>query len=49
MGFDGVVGMVVMGGWLDFMILEVFSNLNDSTMPVAAGLGQGNTAAPFPC
>ena len=23
----GLVGMVVLGGWLDFMILEVFSNL----------------------
>ena len=26
----GLVGMVVLGGWLDLMILEVFSNLNDS-------------------
>ena len=25
-GYD-LVGMVVLGGWLDFMILEVFSNL----------------------
>ena len=23
----GLVGMVVLGGWLDSMILEVFSNL----------------------
>jgi len=23
----GLVGMVVLGGWLDLMILEVFSNL----------------------
>jgi len=23
----GLVGMVVLGGWLDFMILEVLSNL----------------------
>jgi len=28
----GLVGMVVLGGWLDLMILEVFSNLNDSTI-----------------
>jgi len=27
---DGVAGMVVLGGWLDLMILEVFSNLNNS-------------------
>jgi len=26
----GLAGMVVMGQWLDWMILEVFSNLNDS-------------------
>jgi len=26
----GLVGMVLLGGWLDLMILEVFSNLNDS-------------------
>jgi len=26
----GLVGMVVLGGWLDLMILEVFSKLNDS-------------------
>ena len=26
----GLVGTVVLGGWLDLMILEVFSNLNDS-------------------
>jgi len=26
----GLAGMVVLGGWLDSMILEVFSNLNDS-------------------
>ena len=26
----GLVGMVVLGGWLDLMILEVSSNLNDS-------------------
>jgi len=26
----GLVGMVVLGGWLDLMILGVFSNLNDS-------------------
>jgi len=26
----GFVGMVVLGGWLDLMIQEVFSNLNDS-------------------
>jgi len=26
----GLVGMVVLGRWLDLMILEVFSNLNDS-------------------
>jgi len=25
-----LVGVVVLGGWLDLMILEVFSNLNDS-------------------
>ena len=25
-----LVDMVLMGGWLDQMILEVFSNLNDS-------------------
>jgi len=25
----GLVGMVVMGYWLDFMVLEVFSSLND--------------------
>jgi len=24
----GLGGMVVLGGWLDLMILEVFSNLN---------------------
>jgi len=26
----GLADMVVLGGWLDLMILEVFSNLNDS-------------------
>ena len=26
----GLAGMVVLGGWLDLTILEVFSNLNDS-------------------
>ena len=26
----GLAGMVVLGGWLDSMILEVFSNLNES-------------------
>ena len=26
------IGMVVSGWWLDLMILEVFSNLNDSTI-----------------
>jgi len=26
----GLVGMVVFGWWLDLMILEVFSSLNDS-------------------
>ena len=26
----GLVGMVVLAGWLDLMILEVFSSLNDS-------------------
>jgi len=26
----GLEGMMLQGGWLDFMILEVFSNLNDS-------------------
>jgi len=26
----GLVGMVVLGGWLDSTILEVFSNLNNS-------------------
>jgi len=26
-----LVDMVLMGGWLDQMILEVFSNLKDST------------------
>jgi len=26
----GLAGMVVLGGWLDLMILEVFSSLNDS-------------------
>ena len=26
----GLEGMVVLGWWLDLMILEVFSNLNDS-------------------
>ena len=26
----GLAGMVVLGWWLDLMILEVFSNLNDS-------------------
>jgi len=25
-----LVGMVVLGGWLDLMVLEVFSNLNNS-------------------
>jgi len=25
----GLVGMAVLGGWLDLMILEVFSKLND--------------------
>jgi len=28
-GYD-LVGMVVLGGWLGLVILEVFSNLNDS-------------------
>jgi len=26
----GLVGVVLLGGWLDLMILEVFSNLKDS-------------------
>jgi len=26
----GLVGMVVMGWWLDWMISDIFSNLNDS-------------------
>ena len=26
----GLGGMVVLGSWLDLMIFEVFSNLNDS-------------------
>jgi len=28
----GLVGMVVLGGWLDLMILEIFSNLTDSVI-----------------
>jgi len=28
----GLAGVGVLGGWLDFMILEVFSNLNDSVI-----------------
>jgi len=40
----GLVGMVVLGGWLDLMILEVFclmilevfSNLNDSVITFSA-------------
>jgi len=32
----GLVGMVVLGWWLDFMILEVCSNLNDSMTLKAA-------------
>jgi len=34
---QGLVGMVVMGWRLDLMILEVFSNLNDSMILCAAG------------
>jgi len=26
----GLVGLVVLGGWLDFMIFEVFSSLHNS-------------------
>jgi len=29
---DGLAGMVVLGWWLDLMILEVFSNLTDSVI-----------------
>jgi len=32
--------MVVLGGWLDFMILEVFSNLNDSMIFLKSYAGQ---------
>jgi len=28
----GLAGMVMLGGWLDLMILEVFSQLNDSVV-----------------
>ena len=28
----GLVGILVVGGWLDWMILEVSSNLNDSVI-----------------
>ena len=28
----GLAGMVVLGGWLDLMTLEVVSNLNDSKL-----------------
>jgi len=31
-GIEGLVGMVGMGWWLEWMILEVFSNLNGSTV-----------------
>jgi len=44
----GLAGMVVLGGWLDFTILEVFSNLNDSmkcwpenTLPGTSSLHRG--------
>jgi len=30
----GLAGMVVLGGWLSLLILEVFSNLNDSMISV---------------
>jgi len=31
----GLAGMVLLVGWLDFMILEIFSNLNDSMMVIS--------------
>ena len=29
----GLAGVVVLGWWLDLVILEVFSSLNDSMIP----------------
>jgi len=34
----GLAGTVVFGCWLDFMILEVFSNLNDSMIKFKVSL-----------
>jgi len=44
----GSVGMVVLDGWLDSMILEVFSNLNNS-MILLTSLGDllGNAVSPL--
>jgi len=36
----GLAGMVVLGWWLDLMILEVFSNLNDSVHQYMLGATQ---------
>jgi len=33
----GLAGMGVLGGWLDSMILEVFSNLHDSVILIPPG------------
>jgi len=37
----GLAGMVVLGGWLDSMILEVVSNLNDSMIQPRLGRWAG--------
>ena len=38
-----LVGMVVMGQWLDYMILVVFSNINDSKWHMEKPAGDFNT------
>jgi len=42
----GLAGMVVLGGWVDFMLLEVFSTLNDSMTLTISSEGIHSTDNP---
>jgi len=45
----GLVGMVVLGGWLDLMTLEVFYNLNDSMIPYDSTIPTRKLRLPSSC
>ena len=45
----GLAGMVVLGGWLDSMIVEVFSNLNDSVIRCAKHCESAHTHTSVHC